>query len=935
MSDGLGSSEGRDDGTPGRKDSSGSADRRDSDLEGLFKDIGLSPSSPVARSGSLASTGSLDDVDAFISNLTKNDSSDKLNAKSKDDKWNNMGDTEQDDFLNWLEDGDEEKPTRADSIDREASQLGEYIEEDDDEEDEEDEVIDFYIDDRSGALVLDQGDAENEQVDPAEEIRDEKPVFRIEAPVVTPLTEEEIQKRQEDSCPQALHEYIGDTKADMDISPFTEKVVNRVETLFDIDQCEVPALRSALTIKEIVGLVVPQTLRFDLWNAVLTGSNSLDTGAPLPEWAREDNKLYATLPNEVVSEIEKDCTMICTTNPTLKPNQGGMVTLVSRLVCRQENRCYNVLLANLVATVTFVVTTARGDRPVSEQLNICSQLLEKLCQLWTGSDGDWVRVGLTPNRDVNGKGVGGAAWANETLPLVEFRRQHLLGKLVAFHDPVLGYHLSSHYDGWDLTKKHVRENDGDEVEDMFQSKTFDRVLAMLDDFSDEDALSLPVSKCDLFGLMSICSGPKAPLPVDEVVVFWDALLLLGEPVKPQEMSFFYATAALILARDKILAQHDNTSIHKVVSKVVALHRTNKPRGIHHVVSLGELLRRNTPRKERRLLSEEELLLRISNVEAVRLFTENLIAEKKREQFLLEEYERAKRLHKRTQSNDSLSSARSDPISDESAQAAVVQEEAGTPKDSEITTAQPSNATTKAWLSNTFRKGAANFKSALKSVGESNVDWSKYDVKRRLVKFSGPEDQGLGLSFTKGSMGGIEVTKVESDGMAAASQLVYPGDLIMTLNGLLVFSLSPKDLECLLQLQERPFYMVIGTKLPKDLERDSPVPEKEAYEESRARILCERIEDYYARYNPGKEKEVKRILEIYAHREPALLQELSLKYIDHVEGDPFVLPLSMFCISIDPLDVVSQFYFGHGSPARKRKVEGRKLFVVDCRQKKYY
>jgi len=748
-----------------------SRDRGDSELDHLFNEIGLSSLSPSKTTASEAHKGSFDDVDSFLNSLGAADASVKPSSSPK------AGEDSSGDFLDWLDAGKPEADSKSGEVDV----------------DGEDEVeVDFYVEKKE-----DQKEGEGPQGlhgevlqqpvhEEAEEIMLEDPKLNFEVDA--------------DAHGMSLPEETGDVKA------FESKVKTRLETLFEIDQKDGSALRSALRGPEVHGFVVSPDERERIWSTLMNVRN-------YPDWFKVREERLEELFPSVKKSIQKDCENAWKRINGDPSKLDGLVDLVYRFTLRQEAKTYTTLLSN-VAVMPYKYVSAVED---------VAFLIESLSLAWGGRGGDWSSTDFT----------GGAAWTRDAVESVASRRHGLLKRLLMYHDPAVAAHIEQHCPAF--------------------------------------------PSASLFGLFSVL-GEMA------TTALWDVTILLEEC--PQKVSFFVAVALVILKREEILASKDSPVLAKVIEE--APESVKKWRSVQQLVL--DLLQ-ETPSSIQDPLGEDELVLNLASQEDLGMFD----------------------FHRSTAKNDELR---------------ILQEFRANEKEA-LSQTEEANAN----VSIALRKRANDFRHAMQSLSTkpTPIDWEKSFLKRRLVEFVGEPNDALGLKFKRGRHG-LEVAEVEEGGIANRTGLVASGDLVMTLNGLLIFGLYPAGAEALIALQRRPFHMIIGTLFPKELESQIKDEDHDEVQVLTCPGMINRLAAFYAKYNPGKEREAERISKIYSNREKVLLEELRTKYGEHVEGDPFAFPLSNFCAEVSAAQVVQQLC---SSVEENRKKERsfpskHKFFLVDCR-----
>eukprot|EP00512_Aurantiochytrium_limacinum_P000803 CAMPEP_0171491148 /NCGR_PEP_ID=MMETSP0958-20121227/3701_1 /TAXON_ID=87120 /ORGANISM="Aurantiochytrium limacinum, Strain ATCCMYA-1381" /LENGTH=1683 /DNA_ID=CAMNT_0012024539 /DNA_START=356 /DNA_END=5407 /DNA_ORIENTATION=+ len=968
-------------------------DRGDSELDNLFNDIGLSSLSPKtgdlkgASPKRLGSGNSLDDVDTFLQDLdmgSLHSASDHGNSKDKDD------------FLSWLE----EKPSKSSSSGaRNSSEItsptsnsaldtartsssdlktidempqgakshdnGLHLDEEDEEDtddDEEDEIA-FYINQPGGGFGYGGQETRSEVSTSVENSSvakvDESNVMIDNPTLVVPQPEHEG-ALVPPSINMLLQEEPDSSNASKESADAEAKILTRLETLFEIGQTDASTLLSALRVNNVSGLVLPESRRRDVWMAVLGVKNET------PEWASIREERLAEVLSSTRKSIRKDCANAWASfqgqNPAPPssddadvkddPVTAELADLVCRFTLRQPSKIYHSLLCDLAASVYFVF-----DRDV----DATARVLEALSLRWGGRRGDWRCMGLHDGPAQDGLGVGGAAFAKRTLPMNELRRHLLISRMLLYHDPQLGSHLHNACEGWtslatDLPDPSVGGSGDHEGKSVEKETPPDDATAngeMSKDSaqernSDDEQISAPASSTsnasqeflqkgmqrlikaahakngdawpstELLGLFSL-QGQNLLAPATRTEL-WDALVIQG--FTPQAFSIYAAVALLILQRDSLLAiEADPTALATKISSLTGILNgpQSESRTGARVGAFAKILASMTPKKVRLQVAEDEMLLALPSQEDLGMFDFRRMRAKEHDWKALQAYE--KKMNP---------DASGDPADDASSTGAA----GGTDTEG--------NKTAK-WLSSAFKKTAQDLRSAVASslnAGKVPIDFEKVFLKRRLVEFNGPPSQGSGLVMRRGKHG-LEVTSVTPGSMAERSGLVHIGDLVMTLNGHLVFGLSPSEAEALIALQERPYYIIIATIIPKELQDEVEAEDADSAQKPTCLALTDRIEAYYSRYNPGKEREAERIARIYSHRESVLLEELAFKYDDHVLGDPFVLTTSAYCLPISAEDVVSQVCFketsndasnAHNANQGKNLQSSpvRKIFVVDCR-----
>jgi len=850
--------------------------RRDSELENLFNEVGLDTEPKVEKS---ASNNSLDDMDTFLNELDKTSP-----AKVQESG-------ESDEFLSWLED-DNANDKQQD-------------EQEEDEDDDNDD--DFYLG-QGGSVMVQQESAQVSdtkkgdrapETDKAIDSGGSSPLSPVEALASTHqeleqpvadhplLPSPEVSFVSQDMVSQTI-QVLEDVRATEDADDAAlSKVQNRLETLFEIGQTDRTALYAAVKVNGTAGLVVPSSSRAQVWATVLAGK-TIEQLTVQPDWAMvPEDRLEEIFPS-VRKNIQRDCAAAIKAFGTKHLDQDQVAQQVCRLVLRQRSKIYNVLLTNIVVPIASVF------RSHALSLEKCGTLIEALCLRWGGASGDWSSTGLDAT-SVNCKGVGGSAWSPFTLCLTAFRRHTLLCKLVAYFDPILACWLATRVEGWNSWPASQDEQEVD-------AKSTAKVLSRCKSVMPSDNLFGKFASIQQDGAPSCLSGAQ-------VLELWDAAIL--SDTSPQLYSFFLAVAALMVLREDMLKEEVSENLQKQIDR--AFSTLVERRQLNKVFALTAALVELTPASVRDIAAEDDLLLNVADEAALAVFDAGRVQRKRDEQELIR-------------------------ANDAARQEALGLNHFGNDDDDEKVEFQSSEGASKTrWLSAALTRQAQTLKSTLAAAarGLSAVDWSKVKLSRRLVQFDGNNGADLGLVLKKSAYG-IQVDSVAKDSLAAETGLVDEGDLIMTLNGLLVMGLSVGDLYALINIQERPFFMVVASILGPDDPLDEGVP-------SLCPSLAGRIKAYYARYNPEKEKEVARILSIYSHREPVLLDELATKYMDHIAGDPFSLSTSHFCVPVRAADVVHDVCFmehSHPSPLQQghqsapqpkpTPAHAKKIFVVDCR-----
>lgn len=690
----------------------------------------------------------------------------------------------------------------------------------------------------------------------------------------------------------------------------------------------------------MVGRLVPRSLRAGIWTAILCQESQV------PEWLQlQDARLQEIYPS-VRKGIRKDChdAWVALSKDDLVDEKvvDSLVGFVSRLVFHFR-RSYDVLLSNLAAVVCWVCEM---------DLEKSARVIDALNKRWGGHAGDWSSTGLGAASVA--VGIGGAAWSARTVPLAALRRQRLVRKLVLYHDPELGAALEA-VPNWfvDPCQYHIKDEDNSEETLL----TLPRILDTTNALAAQTAHG-GIPSASLFGAWSPLSGTGSPRAGALVLELWDSALLVGK--SPQLMSFFVACSTLMVLRSKLLAAPSAAARQGVIGSALEA-VSQDPAMIQRMVALAESLLNDTPDEMQEWLGEEELLLEVPSSHELNAFDAERVQQK------LEERNKIVEAEKKTEELEAQAQEEGEPgVQDEQlledSTVAVVEQpavdangeaskesnstaESGKEASSTTTTttstaaaaAAPTMSTRAGWMASALRKRAQDLKTALTttagSSSSSSPDLSGFNLSRRLVEFNGDASEPLGLGLVKGRHG-LEVASVEPDSIADRTGLVHPGDIVMSLNGLLVIGLSALDAEALITLQERPVYMVVAVLCPKtdqEDEQQGPVAAK-----SRCAGLEERIADYYARYNRDKASDVGRILAIYSHRESVLLEELAFKYLDHVKGDPYYWPLSLFCPPVDPHQVVRSIVNKQDdkkADSPHRRPGSKKLFLIDARSQR--
>ncbi|GBG26437.1 MAGUK p55 subfamily member 6 [Hondaea fermentalgiana] len=860
-------------------------------------------------------------------------------------------------------------------------------EEDDDEDDEEDEIA-FYVN-QDGDVTTSQpalaaaaakADAQGQSADVSQ---DALHANTLPAAPVLCIPKQTLSGANSDPpALAALRKEESDTDAASRAASDAEgKIDTRLETLFEIGQTDASALQSALRVKDVAGFVLPNKRRRDVWLAVLGARQEV------PEWASVREERLSEVLSSTRKSIRRDCELVWAALHQSSQAQADaapksddssldeLAALVCRFTLRQASRIYHPLLCELAASVYFVL---------DNDVEAASRALEAISLRYGGRRGDWRSLGLYEGTQPDDVGVGGAAWSRRSTPLNELRRHALVSRILLYHDPQLGAHLHTYCPDWtlfkaestntssqsspkptpedgsdddkesntavannepttttvtgsadnvDLTKK---DSTGSDADEDFLLKGMDRLIKAAEAKGSE-----PWPSAALFGILSPRDGPLLN-PLARISL-WDTLVILGMGM--QTLSFFTAVGLLMMQRESLLAEQNASKLTQMITNAAdLLSNEDAPRAGPRLGALVRLLASLTPRRVSQWVAEDELLLAVPSQEDLGMFDFRRMQAKNHDAKLLAAFA--------ARANAELAGAGSEGAADPDN--AGEKPSGGTGNNEEGESAQPSSsARTSAWLSSAFKKTAQDLRTAVTSslnAGKVPIDFEKYFLKRRLVEFNGPESEPAGLGLRRGKHG-LEVASLTPGSMAERCGLVHVGDLVMTLNGHLVFGLSPSEADGLIALQERPFFVIFATLVPKELEGEISVEDGDnaaSTQSTTCAALTERIEAYYLKYNPGKERDAQRISRIYSHREPVLLEELAVKYDDHITGDPFVMPLSAFCLPVAGDDVVRQVCFrehhvstpssaaaGAGSGNKsaisgEAGAGGRKVFVVDCR-----
>ena len=110
-----------------------------------------------------------------------------------------------------------------------------------------------------------------------------------------------------------------------------------------------------------------------------------------------------------------------------------------------------------------------------------------------------------------------------------------------------------------------------------------------------------------------------------------------------------------------------------------------------------------------------------------------------------------------------------------------------------------------------------------------------------------------------------------------------GDLVVSLNGIPVSTISPTNFLHLLKHQHDPVNIVFATMVPKDVAE--AVDSSSSGTSSEIVGLRSRLEEYYREFNRTKVAKVGTIIRLYVGRENVLAAEMAAKYQRHIEGDP--------------------------------------------------
>jgi len=781
-------SDARNDSKGGGSDSGAIArnDSVESDLEALFVED-EPPNKPRVDS----------DFENLFGDHMPGSSDDIVNAPTeKSSKWNSMENGEQDEFLTWLDETPTaSSPRTPDAPDRKLSSKS--IQSDDDE-------FDFFID-HAGKL----------QTQPSENVEQISEVILLPTPKMQNLSIDE-------AVPAKLKTaFFSSTPVD---DESIQKVSTRLNTLLEIKSVDTRTNLAAVSLPS-GEFYVPPSSRHLLWSV------SMSVMADCPAWY---TSTIAAVDESIRAQVQIDC------EKSWEYFGGDMahLELLQNIACcllsRNSTGVYNILAVNLSSVVLLVALEGEAD-PGS----LTAKILEAMFCRWGTKYSDWWQLQLEhpPTLD----GIGGAAFASRSVPLVEMHRHLNLRKFLFFHDPGLAAHLELNCASWSTGESNLN--------DSKQIRQFCSSMELIPDWF-------------LFGLLSPLKPDRtvSTIPHSTTLSLWDAMLLYE--IQPQLFSTFAAASIAISQREVLLQQTEFSSS--------ILDNLDTAR----VIRILNILYHTTPSNILRTYEEIELVMELSPKQQVKLHHYTMVKEKEKEQILLESLK----------------------ITED-----------------EIPAASTSLA------SSLYRKAqlmTGQTRSTLESL-------SSQLVSRRLVEFDGDSIEEIGLDLVQGRFG-LQVRSVVPGSIADRTSLVHAGDLVMTLNGLLVLGLEVSEAQALITKQSKPLYMVIGSVFPKLnaeaqllIDNTSKAPINVALER--------RITEFYSRHNPEKAKESGRIITIYRNHEEVLLEELSSKYFDHVMGDPFYLNLSQFCVSVDPSELVKSLF------GTERSSE--KLFVIDCRPPK--
>ena len=849
------------------------------------------PQAPTAGSGSTGhavSTGTL--------GQSRNEpDGDKDQEKEKDTTWVSLDSSEKDNFLSWLGEDEadlepsalQQRGSRSPTIESSASDTG----------------LSFSLEHSSSLTSMLNTPSQTD-------INIDLPPFNPD-----PMTPEEI-KQLSLYPPGVLHPALSSsltpsssarTKAPFLRWLFPEGdallgestgsgVEEQLKVLLKLDLSDTSPIVSALTVGDN-GLVLPfpNPLRFRYWLKLLCTKTEL---AALESSATETNT-FKPFNNEkddigdgsgegwreayrsLVPGILKAAGW-----PVNEETESKVEGILAEFCRLRLQATYHPLVADILCVVLRASGTPQGGLQDAQVV----QAMLGVSDRWGGEKGNWSSTGMfaTPQPS----GVGGMAFAADTLPSVQMRRHLLLRLLLLHHDPALGLHLDRCIASWDILKT-VNPLD----------PAFRRISLAAESFYP----SVP-----LFGLFSVIRKANHDdwhVPVDRMMLLWDALILKRRGFEnPQIASFFLAAALLVLNRDEILQCDTNDKLRSMIDELPKQGFADET-STHGIIWLASAMANASPQTLRQLLAEDELLISLPGAQQT--------------SFAIEEDEPVD--SGSSPNEDGPSPSQSPPISTDNTEASETEAKTTAPK------------STTSWLTPNLRQLQQRFaaKSKATSPGSESAVPIGEDSKQELVVFySLDKNPGLVLSNTSASSG-LRVKRLVKDSEAARSA-IRANDLLMTVNGHLVLNLSPADALQFIAMQDRPLYCIVsrpgGSSAGHGDGSGSGHSGSEGIRETTVPGLRYRLLKYYLAYNTNKLHSVDKILDLYHGHEAVLLEELRIKYKAHVLGDPHVLPLSQLCPEVSATEVVKALFEEEAAGDVVSEALPRRYFVIDCRSR---